>query len=97
MQANIHTVNAAGLAEIAAFLADNHVKGGDYFTADMLRAWAAGATSASSARHATDVSPCSSAHNTLIRVGSLSIRNASAARPTCSSLGIGCPEDVESY
>ncbi len=43
MQATIHTVNAAGLAEIAAFLADNHVKGGDHFTADMLRAWAADA------------------------------------------------------
>ena len=35
------TVNAAGLAEIAAFLAANHKKGGDHFTPDMLRAWAA--------------------------------------------------------
>ena len=43
MQATIHTVNATGLAEIAAFLADNHVKGGDHFTADMLSAWAADA------------------------------------------------------
>ena len=43
MQATIHTVNAAGLAEIAAFLADNHAKGGDHFTADMLGAWAADA------------------------------------------------------
>ena len=43
MQATIQTVNAAGLAEIAAFLADNHVTGGDYFTADRLRAWAADA------------------------------------------------------
>ena len=43
MQATIRTVNAAGLAEIAAFLADNHVKGGDHFTADMLGAWAADA------------------------------------------------------
>lgn len=43
MQATIHTVNAAGLAEIAAFLAENHAKGGDHFTSDMLGAWAADA------------------------------------------------------
>ena len=38
-----YTVNAAGLAEIQEFLADNHKLGGDHFTADMLRAWAADA------------------------------------------------------
>ncbi len=43
MQATIQTVNAAGLAEIAAFLAANHKLGGDHFTPDMLRAWAADA------------------------------------------------------
>lgn len=43
MQATIKTVNAAGLAEIAAFLAKNHKLGGDHFTSDMLRAWAADA------------------------------------------------------
>ena len=37
------TINAAGLAEIKAFLASHHNKGGDHFTADMLRAWAADA------------------------------------------------------
>ena len=37
------TVNAAGLDEIQAFLADTHKLGGDHFTADMLRAWAADA------------------------------------------------------
>lgn len=37
------TVNAAGLAEIKEFLADSHKLGGDHFTADMLRAWAADA------------------------------------------------------
>ena len=43
MQATIKTVNAAGLKEIAAFLADNHNLGGEHFTPDMLRAWAADA------------------------------------------------------
>ena len=38
-----HTVNADGLAEIAAFLAAHHKKGGDHFTTDMLSAWAADA------------------------------------------------------
>ena len=39
-----HTVNAAGLSEIAAFLAAHHKKGGDHhFTADMLIARAADA------------------------------------------------------
>lgn len=37
------TINAAGLAEIAAFLVAHHKKGGDHFTADMLSAWAADA------------------------------------------------------
>jgi hypothetical protein len=37
------TINATGLAEIHAFLASHHKKGGDHFTADMLRAWAADA------------------------------------------------------
>ena len=39
------TVNATGLAEIKEFLADNHKLGGDHFTSDMLRAWAADAES----------------------------------------------------
>ena len=43
MQATIQTVNAAGLAQIAAFLADNHKLGGEHFSAGMLRAWAADA------------------------------------------------------
>ena len=43
MQAIIKTVNAVGLAEIAAFLAENHKLGGEHFTPDMLRAWAADA------------------------------------------------------
>ena len=43
MQAIIKTVNAVGLAEIAAFLAENHKLGGERFTPDMLRAWAADA------------------------------------------------------
>lgn len=34
------TINAAGLAEIAAFLAAHHKKGGEHFTPAMLRAWA---------------------------------------------------------
>ena len=34
------TINATGLAEIQAFLAAYHKKGGDHFTKDMLRAWA---------------------------------------------------------
>ena len=37
------TVNATGLAEIQEFLADSHKLGGDHFTSDMLRAWAADA------------------------------------------------------
>ncbi len=37
------TINAQGLKEIQAFLAAHHKKGGDHFTADMLRAWAADA------------------------------------------------------
>ena len=43
MQAIIKTVNAVGLAEIAAFLAENHKLGGEHFTPDMVRAWAADA------------------------------------------------------
>ncbi len=43
MQAAIRTINAAGLAEIAAFLAANHKLGDGHFTSDMLRAWAADA------------------------------------------------------
>lgn len=38
-----YTVNEAGLGEIKDFLAKNHKKGGDYFTRDMLQAWAADA------------------------------------------------------
>ena len=37
------TVNNVGLAEIREFLAANHRLGGDHFTPDMLRAWAADA------------------------------------------------------
>lgn len=33
-------VNAIGVAEIHSFLAERHKKGGDHFTANMLRAWA---------------------------------------------------------
>jgi hypothetical protein len=36
-------VNEAGLLEIAEFLADHHKLGGDHFTPDMIRAWAADA------------------------------------------------------
>ena len=43
MQGIIKTVNASGLAEIAALLAENHKLGGEHFTPDMLRAWAADA------------------------------------------------------
>ena len=43
MQAIIKTVNAVGLAEIAAFLAENHELGGEHVTPDMLHAWAADA------------------------------------------------------
>lgn len=38
-----YTVNETGLNEIKQFLADNHRLGGDHFTNDMLRAWAADA------------------------------------------------------
>lgn len=37
------TINAAGIAEIAAFLAEVHKLGGGHFTPDMLRAWASDA------------------------------------------------------
>lgn len=40
MQATIKTVNAVGIAEIAAFLSENHKLGGKHFTIDMLSAWA---------------------------------------------------------
>lgn len=40
---NTSTINEAGLKEIHAFLAENHKLGGDHFTQDMLRAWAADA------------------------------------------------------
>lgn len=43
MQAAIRTINASGIREIADFLAAHHKLGGDHFTADMLRAWAADA------------------------------------------------------
>jgi hypothetical protein len=43
MKVTNYTVNQAGLSEIKEFLAANHKKGGDYFTTDMLRAWAADA------------------------------------------------------
>jgi hypothetical protein len=36
-------INSTGLAEIHAFLTENHKLGGDHFTPDMLRAWAADA------------------------------------------------------
>jgi hypothetical protein len=38
-----YTVNEIGLNEIKQFLAENHKKGSDHFTADMLNAWAADA------------------------------------------------------
>ena len=34
------TINASGLTEIAAFLAEKHKLGGEHFTPDMIRAWA---------------------------------------------------------
>lgn len=34
------TINNIGFEEIHAFLAENHKRGGDYFDASMLRAWA---------------------------------------------------------
>lgn len=37
------TINARGLKAIHAFLAINHRLGGNHFTPDMLRAWAADA------------------------------------------------------
>lgn len=37
------TINASGLVEIHMFLAANHKLGGEHFTGDMLRAWAADA------------------------------------------------------
>jgi len=43
MKAKIYSVNEQGLIEIKEFLAGNHKKGGDHFTPEMLRAWAADA------------------------------------------------------
>ena len=43
MQVTKFTVNEQGLNEIKEFLAANHKEGGDHFTRDMLRAWAADA------------------------------------------------------
>lgn len=43
MQATIRTINAAGIREIAEFLAARHKLGADNFTAAMLSAWAADA------------------------------------------------------
>lgn len=43
MKSTQKTVNSAGLQEIKQFLAANHRLGGDHFTDDMLRAWAADA------------------------------------------------------
>lgn len=43
MKAKQYSVNEKGLSEIREFLADNHKKGGDHFTPEMLRAWAADA------------------------------------------------------
>lgn len=43
MKVKSYTVNEQGLNEIKEFLAANHKKGGDHFTRDMLRAWAADA------------------------------------------------------
>lgn len=43
MKTTIYHVNEQGLKEIKQFLADNHKKGGDHFTPDMLQAWAADA------------------------------------------------------
>lgn len=37
----VTTINETGLREIAEFLAAHHKLGGDYFTRDMLSAWAA--------------------------------------------------------
>lgn len=40
MQATVHRINERGLKEIQEFLAENHKKGGDFFTREMLLAWA---------------------------------------------------------
>lgn len=40
---SMKTVNATGIAEIAAFLAENHRLGGEHFTPAMLHAWASDA------------------------------------------------------
>src|SRR4051794_10443410 len=57
------------------------------------RCWltAVGDVPARSARQATDVSPCINAHRMLSRVGSASMRRASAARRTSSDAGISKP------
>lgn len=43
MQVEVFSVNENGLQQIATFLAENHKKGANYFTRDMLIAWAADA------------------------------------------------------
>lgn len=43
METTIKTINASGLNQIKEFMASNHNKGGDHFTDDMLKAWAADA------------------------------------------------------
>jgi hypothetical protein len=43
MKVTNYSVNENGLKEIQQFLAENHKLGGDHFTKDMLRAWAADA------------------------------------------------------
>src|SRR3954470_2841587 len=57
------------------------------------RCWltAVGVVPARSARQATDVSPCISAHRMFSRVGSASMRSASAARRTSSAAGMSNP------
>src|SRR3954470_15472541 len=57
------------------------------------RCWltAVGDVPARSARQATDVSPCINAHRMLSRVGSASMRRASAARRTSLGAGISKP------
>lgn len=40
MKRTVQYVTERGINEIATFLAENHTRGANYFTKDMLRAWA---------------------------------------------------------
>lgn len=40
MKTVVGTINKSGIQDIADFLAKNHMRGANYFTQDMLKAWA---------------------------------------------------------